>query len=489
MKKLLLPFLYLFLGLQAYSQHELSAFTATGRGGVGVSMLSDYQCVGINPANISLQGRFKEKKMALGFMELGVSAHSRALSRSELNNSITTFNGDDFTVEQKLKAAAQFANAPLALNVDVGLVGFSINLPKVGGFAFAVRERMQWYSEFNPQSSNLLFSGYYSSYFDSLRLRDGRTITNRDNLPDSILDLVNRGVKGANPLTLGSIIDGSRVNFSWTREYNVSYSNKLVSTDRVALYAGLGVKYIQGYAGIDIAGSSSGGDQGFVSLSPVFDVDFGEAQRNNPNALSGTGLEATGTGLGMDLGLTLEIEDNWRISASLVNVGSMTWQYNLYSLQNARVESMTTSGFDNYNIFIQAQQLTGDGGLFTWKAEESRTTRLPSIVRVGGSYRLGELLEIGADLVMPTNDVVGSFAAPIYATGADLYVLPWLRLSSGAVYGGNSGARLQIPLGVTFIGGDQGSYEAGIASRDAISYFLNENTTVSLATGFLRFRF
>lgn len=489
MNKLKIAILYVFAGLSAYAQHEQSAFTATGRGGVGVSMLTDYQCVGINPANIALPGRFKEKKMALGFMELGVSAHSRALSRSELSSSITAFNGDDFSVQQKLRAAQQFANAPLALNVDVGLVGFSLNLPKVGGFAFAVRERMQWYSEFNPLSSNLLFGGYYSSYFDSLRLSDGRTIPNRDNLPDSVLNLVNRGVRGNNPLTLGSIIDGTRVNFSWTREYNLSYSNKLVSTDRVALYTGVGLKYIQGYAGIDIAGSGAGGDQGFVSLSPLFDVDFGEAQRNNPNALSGSGLEATGSGIGVDLGITLELEEKLRISASLVNIGSMTWRYNLYSLQNARVESMTTSGFDNYNIFVQAQQLTGDGGLFKWKAEESRTTTLPSIVRVGASYRLGELLELGADVVLPANNVVGSFAAPIYATGADLYVLPWLRLSSGAVYGGNTGARLNIPLGVTFIGGDQGSYEAGVASRDALSYFLNENTTVSLATGFLRFRF
>lgn len=46
---------------QSWAQHEFSSFTATGRAGVSTTMLTDYQSVGVNPANLAFQGRFKEK--------------------------------------------------------------------------------------------------------------------------------------------------------------------------------------------------------------------------------------------------------------------------------------------------------------------------------------------------------------------------------------------------------------------------------------------
>jgi hypothetical protein len=63
--------------------------------------------------------------------------------------------------------------------------------------------------------------------------------------------------------------------------------------------------------------------------------------------------------------------------------------------------------------------------------------------------------------------------------------MPWLQLSAGLMTGGNADTKL--PVGVTFIAG-AGTWEAGIASRDMITYFSQRNPTLSLSLGFLRFR-
>jgi len=45
-----------------------------------------------------------------------------------------------------------------------------------------------------------------------------------------------------------------------------------------------------------------------------------------------------------------------------------------------------------------------------------------------------------------------------------------------------------IPVGVTIIT-KNGGFEAGIASRDAVTFFTQNGPTLSLSTGFMRFRF
>lgn len=375
----------------------------------------------------------------------------------------------------------------MAINADVGVFGFSMQIPKVGGIGLAIRDRVQWYSVFSPKMSDILFAGYNANYFDSLVLNNGNTIANSGSIPDSIRDRVVRG-KSNIPASLADLIDGSKVDFSWTREYNLSYGTRLIENDQLSLYVGLGVKYIQGYAGMSIEGNASTSNQGFVSLSPVFGVDFGAAAVNNPNKLTGNGIQATGNGLGVDFGVNLVLDEKIKLGASVTNLGSMTWNYNLYSLQNALVTDVTSGGFDNYNIFLQAQEFTGDDGFFNWQAEAKKTVALPSLARVGGSIVLGDKAEIGADIVMPVNNTLGTLENAIYAVGGDLYALPWIRISAGFSYGGNIDKRLNLPLGITFVAGDQGSYEAGIASRDALTYFLKEGPTLSLAMGFLRFR-
>ena len=112
--------------------------------------------------------------------------------------------------------------------------------------------------------------------------------------------------------------------------------------------------------------------------------------------------------------------------------------------------------------------------------------KLPTTLRVGASFKIKEFAELGVDIIVPMNDGVGNVNKAIIGLGGDIYPLPWLRLSAGFLTGGNYD--FQIPVGLTFITGT-GSWEGGIASRDAVTFFTQNGPTLSLSTGFMRFRF
>jgi hypothetical protein len=84
------------------------------------------------------------------------------------------------------------------------------------------------------------------------------------------------------------------------------------------------------------------------------------------------------------------------------------------------------------------------------------------------------------------NDEPGSFQKPIIGFGGDIKPAKWVKLQAGFVTGGNYD--FQIPVGVVFTT-KGGSYETGIASRDAITFFTKNGPVLSLAIGFMRFRF
>jgi hypothetical protein len=73
----------------------------------------------------------------------------------------------------------------------------------------------------------------------------------------------------------------------------------------------------------------------------------------------------------------------------------------------------------------------------------------------------------------------------VIAVGGDIRPVPWVTLSAGFISGGNY--EFKIPAGVTFMVAN-GTWEAGIASRDLITFFTENQPTLSLSFGFLRFR-
>ena len=478
-------------GLSA--QQEFSSFCNTGHGGA-TTFATDYQAVGINPANLGWAWKFSDKKVALGFSEFTGSIYSEALKKNELRNMISGLingNGESFTYDQKIQAASNFTQTGFTMNMDLGSIGVAVTTKKAGGFGFRINDHYQFTSKLGANAADLLFLGKTSSVFDMLtiQLANGSTtnISNHENLSADTAKMVLAGYSTA-PKLLSKILDGTDITMMYTRDYNLSYGRKIFGDSVFALSGGVGIKYVQGISMLNIK-SEGGILTGYSSMSPAFGINYGDAAKQ-ANQVSGAGFppKAVGSGFGFDFGINAIIKNRLKIGAAIINVGSIVWNGNVYSIKDTLVFSTKNVGMQNYNIVSQLKNMFGDsGGIFKVVGQKSITTQLPGMVRAGASMMLGKIAEVGVDFIIPTNNTIpGTFTNPIIGIGGDIMPLPWLKLQGGFITGGNY--KYQIPLGIMFIA-KGGAYEAGIASRDAITFFTQNGPTLSLSTGFIRMRF
>lgn len=472
------------------AQTEGASFTLTGMG-VATPFASDYQALGINPGNLDIDNRY-DRSIAFGFLEGGLSLYSEVLTKPELRQNIFQEKIKDFSQQQKREYALAFANSKNAVDVDITTFGFSLQTNKAGTFAFSTRERMDYYSQLGNQVSDLMWLGYNSSYFDSLIVQNSNgtfdTIPNSTNIDPQTQANIIKGITALqNAQSLSKLIQGTIFKFSWMQEINLGWGKRILNKEKLQLHAGLGVKALIGRGMTEII-ADGGTTQVFGALSPLFGIDYGDISKQNPSAIPEDAgkLTPVGMGFGVDLGATAILYDKFIVSAAVNDIGSVTWDGNVYTLKDISLTSFENGGLESVDFVEQVQNLNGSDGLLEWQGTSKRTTKLPSTMRAGFAFDNREKLRVGIDFIAPlSNDVVGSMANPVIAVGGEFTPLPWIHLQAGLVQGGNY--ETKIPIGVYFTLG-KGAYEFGVSSRDMVTFFRDNQPTVSMAFGFLRFR-
>ena len=468
MKKLLLICVLAIVSTQLLAQTEISAFNATGAG-YSTTYLTDYQCLGVNPANLGWTRN--NHTMNIGFFEFSGSIYTEALTRSQVVNDMFDSN---FKLDSvgKLDAAESFKDARLIGQGSVMGIGFSYQDEDIGGFAFSIRERLMWHSILNENGASYLFTGYNDPYFDSLAVENGETIG-----------------YSTNPGIASDIYRGSDNHMLMYREYNFGYGRKVLDKEDFKLYVGVGLKYLVGYGMTQYYQKSSEELQGYSALSPTFGVEYDEP---TPSQIDGTGYKKVGGGFGFDIGTTFEYKEKLKVSIAVNDIGSIKWDGNVYTANNTSVWKIETAGMDNYNIFEQGELIVTDSYDSTgmWTGIKEKKFKLPMNLRGGVSYRFDKMIEVGADIYVPLGEKVpGVYEAPVFGLGAKYDPAEWVQLSIGVVSGGKFGTN--VPFGVLFypVKKETNTWEIGFSIRDMTSFFKSENPTVSIALGFLRFSF
>ena len=470
MKRLSTLLLFCFIMSMGFSQMEISAYNATG-GGYSTTFLTDYQCIGINPANLGWT--WNDNSMNLGFMEGAIGIYSEPLTRKQVWGDM--FNDNlDLDSLQKGVAAQDFANKLLWAQAGVTWLGFSYQHEKIGGFAISIRDRMTWSTLLNDSASSFLFEGYnYSPYFDSL---------------------VNAGTDSAiaystNPGMAANVYSGTKLSAIWYREYNLAYGRKIIEKEDFTWYGGVAFRYIAAYGGYYYEKKDNGVDA-FSAFSPMFDVNYDEP---TPSQITGSGMKRVGDGFGFDIGFTFLIKKKIKVGLAVNDIGFINYNGNVYQGNNVSVYQIETAGLDNYNIFSQGQLIVADnkpGEEGMWTGLQNKQVNLAMNFRGGASYEFNEKLQVGIDSYIPLNkEIPGRYGKAMISAGIHYNPAKWVQLSTGVVSGGNVGTNM--PMGVSFfpINKEHMTWEMGIATRDVISFFKSTNATPSLAFGFLRFSF
>ncbi|WP_139925936.1 DUF5723 family protein [Hymenobacter sp. DG01] len=452
----LLAALLLGSTLPLYAQNELSNFTATGRGGVATTFATDYQAIGINPANL---GRVGGATVAFTIGEFGVGAGSQSLTRQQLRRFITDTNqGLTLADKQELARAFTSDNA-LNFNADATTLALAVQLPVVGGIAISNRVRTAGHVGLNQNAAEITFLGRDAPIYAS---------ASAGNLP-----------------LVSEALAGTDIQLAVLNEFNLAWGTRLIDLPLFQLSAGAGYRYIQGVGIIDIR-VQPGNLRAYSSMSPVFDIDYG-SMVNNPsfNLQEGSGLHPVGKGHGFDLGLAAEVGKALRLGVAVTDLGHMTWEGNLLTANDQKLKRLKSEGVGSYNFFKEAAEIfaTGTDSLFTYETGQERRAELPTKLRAGAGLRISEYFEAGLDVTLPLNNVAGNITTPFVGAGLDYKPTRWLRLSSGLT--GGAGYGVSVPFGITLA---TKVYEAGISTRDVAGLLTSENPYLSAAGGFLRFK-
>lgn len=486
MKKTLIAALCFATTHSAFAQTELGVFSATGRG-AATPFVTDYHAIGINPANLNLTSEFEGKSVTFGLFEGAGSMYSSFLNKEEVRNTI--FRNDFSTLNQQERRQYGDLMANETTNIDLNIIstGVAVNDEKIGGFAFSTRERISMSSRFGPMASELIFLGRTASYFSELVLMTGDTIANTGSLSADTLNMVEKGIVAPeDALLFSELLDGTSVGFSWTREFNLAYGKRLLKTEDLELHGGIGAKLILGNAWVQV--DSDGSDiSAFSAMSPIFGVEYGDLSTSNPSALPGSAppLKPVGLGWGIDLGATVVFKEKLFLSAAINDIGRIKWDGNLYELNNSLFTEFGDPGAETADLVEEVIAFASPDNLLDWQGTSERVTNLPTIARLGAGFVINDKIRLAADAVVPVNDNVVNYDSPVIALGADVRPFKFMQLSAGYITGNDRAAL--VPVGITFLVGD-GSYEFGFASRDLVTWFANDNPTLSMSWGFLRFR-
>lgn len=493
MKAISILIITFFLSTISFAQTQGVAYTAAGKG-VATTFVTDYHCLGVNSSALGWGTGYEGKKFTMGMTEFGVGLYSDSLNKDKLNklyktirNDVTGKEQDPANWQEQSNNAADYLQSGLSIDAHYNWFGFSFQTEKFGGIAFNVQEQYSWYSRLNEETTDIIFRGKLSSYLDQLTLSDGSVIANSDNISQDTLDMVVEG-SFAVPLQLSSLTNGSNIRFSWNRHYNLGYGLKLFGDSTFALYAGIGGRFIQSTALFNMS-SDADGLLFYSSVSPSFDIDYGAIANTNPSTYTQTGSipKTVGNGYGLDFSVSAKLFNRLKVGVAVNNIGSVTYKRNVYRVSDTLISNIRLDGLQNYNMTDALDQFLNDGGLINLVGEEEVVIKNAANVRLGASLDFGKMISVGVDVVAPFNtDNPGGIQNAVYSFGGDIRPVKWLTLSAG-YYGGGIYEH-NIPVGINFILGN-GTYEFGISSRDALSFFTKNSNSVSTAFGVARFRF
>lgn len=490
MKKLLLTISLCGFASSIFAQVEGPNFNATGRGGVATTLSTDYQCIGINPANLGLKTKYETKHVTFGLMELNGSVFVQGVNLSQMKKYL--FSDDPLSINDKSTATSLFTNSTINLQLDAMVLGLAIQSDKLGGIGFSVTERINAIGNISDKFASFAFQGALSTtFFDQVRTGDGVL---RPNDP-SQYDNYNTNFGGitsgysSTGVSLGQIIGKSEIKSHYYRALNFAYGRKVWGNEIIEINAGATVKYLFGYNYMNVY-SDGNLLKGNVAYNPLFNLASDTSQFNLPKQDNNfNAVNPLGTGLGVDLGVTATIFENIKFGASLLNLGSIKYNNNTYAVKDTLIQELKYSN----------ETLDGVNKITYWRDQSSFKVKLPTMLRFGGSISLLEnKIEVGADVVVPLNSEAGNLNKTFYALGGDVNLVRWIRLSTGINWGGNYANAIEaykthvnVPFGFTFIIGETGGYELGFATRDIVSLidFQGKSPHYSLGFGFLRFRF
>lgn len=255
----------------------------------------------------------------------------------------------------------------------------------------------------------------------------------------------------------------------WIRKYNIGYAKRFefnkkdviksfsigvsgglvhgygnVSTYESRLNIGTwGVRNVNGVNHVD----SIKGKQDFHTKSAL--TDFFQDYKDGAETQFNLFPKPAGIGYSFDFGVAMQIGSEWKIAASVTDLGKITWDYNT-------IINDDTNYFAYYDFNITGTDPTYNamvddlGGYHTQDSTTHFTSEMPTKYRAGIMFQPSGKFMIEFNWSKGINNLPGNTDKNTFALGAEYFPLPYLPVRSGVSVGGPGDWYLSLGAGVKF---------------------------------------
>jgi hypothetical protein len=438
-----------------FSQVDMGLPSVTGKGGAANGVAKDWECIGINPANL---GWKKNHDFSISGLIVGLSVQSRALDYKQLKTAITHPSDTFSKADKQLFADLFTCEDGLNMQTNLNWLTFSFKVPKVGGFAMNIRDRSFGHITLNKNAADVLFNG-----------KDAAVFKDTANFIKNI----------------STLFDGTKVSYMRYREMNLAYGTKLFGiggtkdSSAVSFYGGLGFKYLWGLGDFETI-VENGVLTGHSALSTKSGIQYGSIKNFTPETSTGI-FPAVGVGTAFDVGMGVGI-GKMKITLSAVDMGKITWDKNVLIADDTllpKPSQFTYGGINSWNAAEQSSHMFNDSGIVRFKPGPAYSTQMLSKFRFGIGYEFSRRFVMGADMVLPMSKNPSNLENAFFAFGMELELATNLAFSVGVA--GNSNYGFSMPFGLK-LGHFFKIMEVRLATNDLLTYIApGENPNISLA--------
>ncbi len=414
--------------------------------------------VGVNPANLAM----KDNTLTLSLAPIGVHAGSDFLSYGLYNEYFTgveTGNGRvgkylDEPDKQKILDAFRGGVGEVTADAAYRLVGLTVQLESVGGFAFTITDNLSGIARIPNDYVRFILYG---------------------NTPGSVYDFGRTSAKAA-----------------WLREYALSFGGTIPHPSFMQwLSLGAAIKLVEGYGYYEVERfntSLTTSDNGVLIgrvgyLARLAGLD--PTREGNGFSWSPFGQRAYGHGTGFDIGVAGGIGGFITVGMSMTDIGQVNWE-----------ESIEETYADT-TLVVDDPREVEDGTIIEnalrgkKRAGTPFSRSLPTTFRAGAAVQVEKLVDwmpgelvVAADYTKGLADAPGTTLYARFSLGMEWKLLQFLPLRTGVSFGGTDRTNVAFGFGLHF-----GVFDLDLATENLDLLWGGDSVTHgSVAIG-TRFRF
>lgn len=425
-----------------------------------------------NPANLAMQGTQFEISTILPIPSINAASRNNFMSFSDINyyfGGVKDENGNLIgrflpPSEKEILFSKFNKENKIQTSVAINLFSISVSAGKdIGSFGFSIND----------------------------------VIGQRTKLPKDLIELFLNGNRIGRTYYLNDLV----LSTSYLREYNISYARDfsfLLDNIFKSFSAGITLKLVHGYAytEIETIGTTiktlddhsiliENDLSANIAVSQDFGIEWDFDDVKKVQNISPF-LNPAGVGFGINLGFAARLDSIWTFGLSITDIGTVSWDnnpVNYKSHSSFLISDVTDSTLtDSLETALEPIGSYSDGF----------TSSLPTILRLGASFRLDRFLKgnfPGKMLLVlgynqGFNNSLNNTTSPLFSVGFEWKPIDLLPIRSGFTFGGFTGFTWSLGLGI-----DAEVVEFNFASADIISVFKGNDAKIVQFTIGSRWKF